>query len=60
MLSKIPFIGDIFFKYNVLVYCAFAAAAVVWFLLRYTNLGLKGNAAGENPKAAAAAGYLSD
>ena len=56
LLSKIPFIGDIFFKHNVLVYCAFAAATVVWFLLRYTNLGLKVNAAGENPKAAAAAG----
>ena len=56
LLSKIPFIGDIFFKHNLLVYCAFAAAAVVWFLLRYTNLGLKVNAAGENPKAAAAAG----
>lgn len=39
LLSKIPFIGDIFFKHNLLVYCAFAAAAVVWFLLRYTNLG---------------------
>lgn len=56
VLSRIPFIGDIFFKHNVLVYIALIAAALVWFLLKYTNLGLKVDAAGENPRAAAAAG----
>ena len=46
VLSRIPFIGDIFFKHNVLVYIALIAAALVWFLLKYTNLGLKVDAAG--------------
>jgi simple sugar transport system permease protein len=51
-LSDIPFLGEIFFRQNILVYIAFALVPLAWFVLNKTTLGLKIRAAGENPEAA--------
>ena len=56
LLADIPYIGEILFAHNILVYLAILSAVAVWFVMKYTKFGLKAAAAGENPKAAAAAG----
>ena len=52
ILGDIPFIGEIFFQQNVMVYGAFLLVPVAWFVLNKTTLGLKIRAVGENPEAA--------
>ena len=52
LLSDLPFVGEIFFRQNVLVYIAFALVPIAWFILNKTTLGLKIRAVGENPEAA--------
>ena len=52
VLSDIPFIGEIFFNQNLLVYGAFLMVPLCWFVLNKTTLGLKIRAVGENPEAA--------
>ena len=56
-LSKIPVIGDIFFK-NVFItsYIAIAIAILAWFVLSKTKLGLRMRVSGEFPQAADAVG----
>ena len=51
-LSDLPYIGDVFFKHNALVYVAFALVPVAAFVLNRTTLGLKIRAAGMKPEAA--------
>lgn len=51
-LSDIPFIGEIFFQQNLLVYFAYIMVPISWFVLSKTTLGLKIRAVGENPEAA--------
>jgi general nucleoside transport system permease protein len=51
-LSDIPYLGEILFKQNVLVYVAYALVPISWFVLNKTTLGLKIKAVGENPEAA--------
>lgn len=51
-LSKIPFIGPIFFSHNVLVYLAFLFVPVAWYILFKTPWGLRVRAVGTNPRAA--------
>jgi len=51
-LSDIPGIGEIFFKQNLLVYCAYLLVPIAWFVLNKTTLGLKIRSVGENPDAA--------
>jgi simple sugar transport system permease protein len=51
-LSDIPFLGDIFFRQNILVYLAYLLVPLAWFVMNKTTLGLKIRAVGENPEAA--------
>jgi ABC-type uncharacterized transport system permease subunit len=55
-LGDIPRLGDIFFNQNVLVYAAFIAAPIVFYVVRRTWFGLYARAAAEHPKATEAAG----
>ena len=52
ILSDLPFVGDILFRHNLLVYVAYALVPLSWFVLNKTTLGLKIRAVGENPEAA--------
>ncbi len=54
--SKIPWLGEILFRQNILVYLALIAAFLALFVLRRTKFGLQIEATGENPKAAQASG----
>lgn len=51
-LDKIPFIGKIFFQQYLLVYLAFLAIPLAYWVLFKTSLGLKIRTCGENPAAA--------
>nr|WP_321305473.1 ABC transporter permease [uncultured Sphaerochaeta sp.] len=51
-LSKIPYIGPIFFSHNVLVYLAFLFVPLAWYILFKTPWGLRVRAVGTNPRAA--------
>ncbi len=55
-LSSLPLLGDVFFRHDALVYLSYLAPLVFWFLWHRTRAGLALTAAGEYPKAAAAAG----
>ncbi len=52
VLSVIPFIGEIFFVQNGLVYLSYFLVAAVSFFLFKTPMGLRLRACGENPRAA--------
>lgn len=52
LLSDIPYVGNIFFNQNILVYIAFLLVPVSSFVLNKTTLGLKIRAVGQNPEAA--------
>lgn len=55
-LAKIPWIGDIFFRHDVLVYLAVVLIVVAAVVIGRTRKGLWLRAAGESPLAADAAG----
>jgi ABC-type uncharacterized transport system permease subunit len=55
-LGDIPWLGEILFAHNFLVYAAFLAAPVVFYLVQRTWFGLYARAASEHPRAAEAAG----
>ncbi|MDR1355803.1 MAG: ABC transporter permease, partial [Propionibacteriaceae bacterium] len=55
-LADIPFIGPILFQQKPMAYMAFAAVALVWFLLFRTKWGLRVRAVGEHPEAAETVG----
>lgn len=52
LLGGIPWIGEVFFQQNVLVYTAFLLVPVVWFVVNRTPFGLNVRAVGETPEAA--------
>ncbi len=52
VLSDIPYLGEIFFNHNVMVYGAYLLVPLGWFVLNKTTLGLKIRSVGENPEAA--------
>jgi ABC-type uncharacterized transport system permease subunit len=56
VLSGIPWLGEMLFKHDLLVYLSFILAALLWFVLYRTKTGLNLRAVGENPGAGA---YLS-
>ena len=56
VLAEIPVIGDFLSKLSPFVYLAFIMLAIVWYILKYTPLGLRINMVGEQPKAADTAG----
>lgn len=55
-LSRIPWLGEILFQQNILVYLALIMAFVALYIMRRTKFGLQIEATGENPQAAQAAG----
>lgn len=52
LLSDIPWIGEIFFQHNLLVYVAFLLVPIAWFVINKTTFGLNIRAVGETPEAA--------
>jgi ABC-type uncharacterized transport system permease subunit len=56
ILSKIPFIGQVFFNQDIFVYIAYILAICMWFILYKTKVGVHLRAVGENAKAADAMG----
>jgi len=52
VLSDLPVIGAIFFRYSIVVYGAFLLVPIAWFILERTTWGLKIKAVGQNPAAA--------
>jgi len=57
VLSDIPWLGRVFFNYDILVYLVVPAAVFAWWLLYRTRWGLTLRAVGENPTTVYAAGY---
>lgn len=55
-LSDIPFVGPVFFNQDSLVYACYLIVPLAYWLLNHTRFGLSLRAAGEEPRAAAAAG----
>ncbi|MDP8269707.1 MAG: ABC transporter permease, partial [Candidatus Tenebribacter davisii] len=49
LLSKIPVLGEILFKHNILVYIAFILPVIVWFVFNRTRWGLALRSSGEEP-----------
>ena len=56
-LSKIPFIGEILFNQNILIYVIYILTAISMFFIYRTRPGLKLRALGENPSVLDTAGY---
>jgi simple sugar transport system permease protein len=52
LLSDIPYIGEIFFQHQPIVYIMIISAVVIHLVLFYTPWGLRTRAVGEHPKAA--------
>jgi simple sugar transport system permease protein len=51
VLADIPFLGPILFDHSPFFYMAIVLAAITWFTLEYTRIGISIRSAGENPRA---------
>jgi len=56
VLGRLPFVGTVLFRHDILVYGAVPVAILVWWALFRTRWGLLLRAVGENPTAVFAAG----
>jgi simple sugar transport system permease protein len=56
LLARIPILGPVFFRQDLLVYLSYLAPVLVWAALTRTTWGLNLRAAGEAPDAVTAAG----
>lgn len=52
LLGDIPYLGDVLFNHNILVYAAFLLVPLATWVLNKTTFGLKVRAVGQNPQAA--------
>lgn len=52
LLSQIPFLGDILFNQNAMVYFSIILSFVLWYFMYKTSPGLEMRSVGENPMAA--------
>ena len=57
VLSDVPVLGPMLFSHDPMVYISVLIVAAVWFVLKYTRIGLVLRAVGENHDAAHALGY---
>ncbi|NVK16591.1 MAG: ABC transporter permease [Rhodobacteraceae bacterium] len=57
VLSDLPVVGPILFGHDIILYFGIALTAAVWWVLKYSRLGLVLRAVGENHDAAHALGY---
>lgn len=55
-LSDLPILGDLLFKFDIMVYMGILLVPVMWFALHKTRLGVTLRSVGENPAAADALG----
>ncbi len=51
LLSKIPYLGEMFFRHQIPIYLAFLLVPLAQFMMFRSNTGLKVRSVGENPKA---------
>ena len=56
VIESIPVLGNLVSGHNLMVYFAFASVAFAWFLINKTQLGIRIQAVGKNPDAAASVG----
>ncbi|MCP4396394.1 MAG: ABC transporter permease [bacterium] len=56
LLSQIPYLGDIFFKHNLMVYLAFLLVPAAYYILYKTSFGLEIRSVGEKPEVVDSAG----
>jgi simple sugar transport system permease protein len=52
LLSQIPFLGDMLFKHNAIVYIGFIMVFAIWFIMHRTAAGIRIIAVGEHPTVA--------
>jgi ABC-type uncharacterized transport system permease subunit len=55
-LSDLPIIGELLFRFDIMVYLSVLLVPVLWFVLYKTRLGVTLRSVGENPSAADALG----
>jgi len=56
-LSRIPFLGEVFFHHDPLTYVSYLVAPAMWWLLYRSRWGLKVRGAGERPEVLRAYGH---
>lgn len=57
LLSELPFVGPLLFRFDIIVYASLALVAAVGWMLARTRLGLMIRAVGESPESAHAIGF---